>query len=87
MVASCSIPSSTIKKKHNYISYRRLMESMYSGVINLSQTPCKYKPYGILTKYLVTQNHYPLMKELLGLVYFGIEMGVQEFGYKSHVRF
>jgi hypothetical protein len=65
VITNCSIPSSTLKKKHNAIAYHRVREAVAAGVIRLGHIPSQSNIADILTKPLGPQVHYPLMKDFL----------------------
>ena len=65
VVTSCSVPSSTSKKKQTVISYHPFRESVATGVMRMEHVPGNSNSYNILTNPLVTQKHHPLMKEFL----------------------
>ena len=62
LVTSLSIPSITIKNKHNYIAYHRVREALATGTINLARVPGKSNPSDLLNKFLSPHDNYPLMK-------------------------
>ena len=62
VVNRCSIPSSTLKNKHNDISYHRVREAVAAGLISLARIPGKSNLDDLLTKPLSPHQRYPLIK-------------------------
>ena len=62
MVTSSTIPSSSLKKRHNMLSYHRVREAIASGVIHLVHIPGVDNPADVLTKSLVHPTLYALTK-------------------------
>ena len=65
VVTNCTIPSSTLKKKHNAIAYHRVREAVAANVIRLAHIPSNKNVADLLTKPLGPQQHYPLVKDFL----------------------
>ena len=65
IITNCYIPYNTLNKNHDAIFYHMVREDMDVIMVNLAHTPGKYNPYVLINKSLVTQKHYPLIKELL----------------------
>ena len=65
VVTNCTIPSSTLKKKHNAIAYHCVRGAAMAGVIVLAHIPIKENVADILTKPLGPILHYPLVKDYL----------------------
>ena len=65
VITNCSLPSSTLKKKHNAIAYHRVREAVAAGIINLGYIPSKDNIADILTKPLGPILHYAIMKDIL----------------------
>ena len=65
VVDNCTLPSSTLKKKHNAIAYHRIREAVAANVIKLGHIPSKENIADMLTKALGTNLHYPHMKTYL----------------------
>ena len=63
VVTNYSVPSKTLKKKHNDITYNWAREAVAGGVIKLAHIPGKYNPADLLTKSFDPQQYYPLTKE------------------------
>jgi len=50
VVTSCSVPSSTLKKKHNALAYHRIRECVAAGIIHIYHIEGKENVADILTK-------------------------------------
>ena len=61
-ITSSTIPSSSLKKRHNMLSYDRVREAIATGVIHLIHIPGTENPADVLTKSLVHPMLYALMK-------------------------
>ena len=65
VITNCSLPSSSLKKKHNSIAYHSVREAVAAGLIKLAHVPGKSNVADILTKPLGPILHYPLMKQYI----------------------
>ena len=65
VIINCSIPSSTLKKKHNAIAYHRVREAVAAGVIELGKVPSKDNVADMMTKPLGPIIHSAIMKKFL----------------------
>ena len=65
VVTNCSIPSSTLKNKHNAIAYHWVHEAVAAGILNLGYISSKDNVADILTKPLGPILHYSIMKDIL----------------------
>ena len=65
VVTNCTLSTSTLKKKHNAITYHKVREAVAAGVINLAHVPTKDNLADIMTKPLGPKQHYPLMSKFL----------------------
>ena len=65
VIQNCSLPSSTLKKKHNAIAYHRVREATAAGVIRLAHVRSENNYSDILTKALGGMKHYGLCKPLM----------------------
>ena len=65
VILNTTLPSSTLKKKHNAIAYHRVREAVASGVINLVHIPSGENISDLLTKPHGPSKHYDLMKRYL----------------------
>ena len=65
MIKSTTIPSSTLKMKHNAIAYHRIREAIASGIVHLQHVNSTENLADILTKPLGHQAHFKLMKPVL----------------------
>ena len=59
MVTSSTIPSSSLKKRHNMLSYHRVREAIAADIIRMIHIPGDENPADVLTKIL---GHGPLYK-------------------------
>ena len=50
VVLSTSLPSSTLKKKHNALAYHRVREAVAAGILKVSHIPGTENVADILTK-------------------------------------
>ena len=64
-IISSTIPSSTLKKRWNALSYHRVREAVAAGIINIVHIPSEWNPSDVLTKTLPHAKVYPLLKELI----------------------
>jgi hypothetical protein len=64
VVANCTIPESTLKKKHNAIAYHKVREAVAQGTIRIAKEDSKTNLADILTKPLPG----PRMKDLLSRI-------------------
>ena len=65
VIVNCSLSTSTLKKKHNAITYHWVREAVAVGVINLVYVASRDNVADIMTKPLGLQQHYPLMSRFL----------------------
>jgi hypothetical protein len=66
VITNSTVPQSTLKKRHNALSYHRVREACAAGVIWFIHTPGKTNVADVLTKYLPWCD----MKDKLGPVLF-----------------
>ena len=64
-IISSTIPSSTLKKRWNALSYHCVRESVAAGIVNVVHIPSEWNPSDVLTKTLPHAKAYPLLKELI----------------------
>jgi hypothetical protein len=62
MITSATVPSSSLKKKHNAISYHRIRESIAAGIVDLIHVGSKFNIADILTKPLGPNLFGPLLR-------------------------
>jgi hypothetical protein len=65
VITSSTIPTSTLNKRHNALSYHRIRECIASGIINFLHIEGKYNPSDVLTKFLGYSKLRPLIQPLL----------------------
>ena len=68
IITNSTVPQSTLKKRHNALSYHRVCEACAAGIIWFIYTPGKTNIADVLTKYLPWCD----MKDKLGPVLFWI---------------
>jgi len=62
VIINCSLPSSTLKKKHLGLCYNKVREACAAKAVRLIHVPSKENISDLLTKALGPQQHYPLLK-------------------------
>jgi hypothetical protein len=65
MIDNCTLPSSTLKKKHNAIAYHRVREAVAADAIMMGHVDSKSNRADPMTKSLGPINHYPHMSSYL----------------------
>ena len=65
VIVSTTLPSSTLKKKHNAIAYHKVRECVACGIVDLIHIPGKDNITDILTKALGPNVLYGLVKGVL----------------------
>ena len=65
VVKNTTLPSSTLKKKHNAIAYHKVREAVASGIIRVAHVKSKDNIADILTKPLSPQDVYNILKWIL----------------------
>ena len=65
VIISTSLPSSTLKKKHNAVAYHRVRQSVAAGIIDLILIPGKENIADTLTKALGPKVLYRLLRVIL----------------------
>ena len=63
VITNATLPSSTLKKKHNAIAYHRVREAVASRIIDMVHIPSTENVSDLLTKPLGPQKHYRLMSK------------------------
>jgi len=69
VVISSTLPSSTLKKRWNALSYHRVREAVAAGIINVIHMPGVDNPADVLTKFLPRRILYRLVKEFIFWAY------------------
>ena len=64
-VISGTLPSSTLKKRWNALSYHRVREAVAAGIVNVIHLPGNENPADVLTKSLPHNKLYHLMREFI----------------------
>lgn len=65
VVINSTVPSSTLKKRWNALSYHRVREAVAAGIVNVIHMPGDDNPADILTKFLSHRKAYQLVKEFI----------------------
>ena len=65
VVLNCTMPHSVLKKKHAACNYHRVREAIASGIIKFSHIPTEYNYADILTKPIVGEKFWRLVKPVL----------------------
>ncbi len=65
VLISTTMPSSTVKKRHNALSYHRVREAVAAGIISFRFIRCALNWADILTKPLAPGPFYLLQKQVL----------------------
>jgi hypothetical protein len=65
VIANTTLPSSTIKKKHNSIAYHRMREAVAAGIIKVGYIHTKSNLADILTKPIGPADYWRLLTEPL----------------------
>ena len=65
VINSVSIPQSTLKKRHNLLSYHRVREAQAAGFVCFIHIDGKNNPADICTKHRSSREWYELMKPLI----------------------
>jgi hypothetical protein len=65
VVYNSTLPSSTLKKKHNAISYHKVREAVAVGIIKVAHVASKDNRADLFTKPLSGEFHYNLTKDIL----------------------
>ena len=65
VVLNCTMPSSTLKKKHNACSYHMVRECIAAGILKFAHIPSHYNYADMLTKALPSNSFHSLAKPLL----------------------
>ena len=65
VIKSSTIPASTLKKRHNALSYHTVRAAISAGIIEFRHIPGKINPADMLTKHLEPRDLEPLTRPLL----------------------
>jgi hypothetical protein len=65
VVKHSTLPSSSLKKKHNAIAYHKVKEAIAAGIVKVAHVKSKDNRADILTKALSPQDHYNMTKDIL----------------------
>ena len=65
VIKSATIPSSTLKKRHNALAYHRVREAIVSKIVRFCHIEGKYNPADVLSKYMSSHEWFALMKPLI----------------------
>ena len=70
MVTSSTVPSSSLKKRHNMLSYHRVREAVAADIVRVIHIPGTENPADVLTKSL---GHGPLYKLTKKFIFYNKE--------------
>ena len=62
---SATLPSSSLKKKHNAIAYHKVREAVAAGIVKVAHVRSKDNRADVLTKALSPQDHYNMTRDVL----------------------
>ena len=65
VIVSSTIPQSSLKRRHNALSYHRVREAIASGIIEFYHIDGKSNPADVVTKNLGNNVRYPLIQPFL----------------------
>ena len=65
VVKNTTLPSSSLKKKHNTIAYHKVREAVAAGIVRVSHIRSKDNRADVLTKPLSPQDHYRMTRDIL----------------------
>ena len=65
VVKNTTLPSSTLKKKHNAIAYHKVREAVAAGIIKVAHIKSENNMADILTKPLSPQRYYNALRWML----------------------
>ena len=65
MVISPTVPSSSLKKRHNILSYHRVREAIAADIVRVIHIPGEENPADVLTKTLGHGHLYNLTKRFI----------------------
>jgi len=65
VVKNTTLPSSTLKKKHNAIAYHKVREAVAAGIVKVAHVRSKDNRADILTKSLSPQDQYSQTEGIL----------------------
>lgn len=65
IITNTTIPSSTLAKRHNALSYHRIRWAVAAKIINFVKIDGVANPADALTKFLPASEFYPLLKPIL----------------------
>ena len=65
VVKNTTLPSSSLKKKHNAIAYHKVREAVAAGIVKVAHVRSKDNRADVLTKALSPQDHYNMTRDVL----------------------
>jgi len=65
VITQCTVPQSTLTKRHNALAYHRIRWAVAAGVIKFVKIPGKENISDCLTKYLASFDAWPLLEPVL----------------------
>ena len=65
VITSSTIPHSSLKKRHNALSYHRVREAIAAGILSFFKVEGTFNPADILSKHTGFTQAWPTLKPLL----------------------
>ena len=65
VITSSTIPHSSLKKRHNALSYHRVREAIAAGILSFFKVDGAFNPADILSKHTGFTQAWPTLKPLL----------------------
>ena len=65
VVINSTLPSSTLKKKHNAIAYHKVCEAVATGIVRIAHISSKKNRADILTKPLGPQDYFNMLEGIM----------------------
>jgi hypothetical protein len=65
VISNASVPTSTLKKKHNAIAYHRVREAVAAGIVQITKVHTSENLSDLLTKLLPEAKLKPLIQKIL----------------------
>ena len=69
VVTNTTLPSSSLKKKHNAIAYHKIRKAVAAGIVKIAHVPTKQNLADLLTKPVSPQELYALLQGILFKIY------------------
>jgi hypothetical protein len=65
VIISSTLPQSSLKKRHNALSYHRVRECIAAKIFAMFKIPSKFNTADVVSKHCGYQTAYPILKPLL----------------------